>query len=307
MTTQAPLAVQPSQGQLGHPSRGTRITRLLTRLGRESDPATRAGLLDELAAAQQAVADRRLAAASARRGDEHTRGLAESLALSARLVRLVAGCEHSIADTGSLTEYQEDAIGFNVDHVLLMFKLCRERDRNKRADLIEQLHAASAAGLGERGGEVLLRLAGAERRAAAQGPRSPRALLRAAGRWAHWAAATTANTVSALVIAIWCTAFLGTPTASAGLRAGIVTVAVFWCLTASDTRLEAWLAGRRCEYCGNRATPGHRLRFYRLKRLGPAGRLHWLPRFSALYCHPSERVTVAAVARSAENAEASHG
>jgi hypothetical protein len=307
MSTQAPLAARPLHGQLGHPSRGTRITRLLTQLGRESDPATRAGLLDQLAAAQQVMANRHLAAASAPRGDESTGGLAESLTLSARLVRLIAGCEHSIADTGSLTEYHEDASGLNVDHVLLMFKLCRERDRNQRAELIGQLHAASAAGLGERGGEVLLRLAESERKAAAQGARSPRAILRAAGSWAHWAAATTASAMSALVIAIWCTTFLGTPTASAGLRAGVVTAAVFWCLTACDTRLHAWRASRRCEYCGNRATPGHRLRFYRLKRLGRAGRLHWLPRFTALYHHPSERVTVAAVARSAENREASHG
>jgi hypothetical protein len=232
-----PATATRSADQAGYYALDKRAGKLSARLAREDDPATRAALLDELAVCEQDMADLHMEAFGPDPiGHEGGRDLSESLASSARLIRLLAGAEHELAGTPALTKFFEDfADDWTVTQAAITEKLCDERDRDKRADLIDQLYDAVVDEVGGQAAEVLVSLALCEREAA-----HPRPLRwRAIGRWVWWATGTAINGLIALAVGAWVFR-TGHSAPGMGFAAAVFAVAAF----VAFQEIDAWLQDR---------------------------------------------------------------
>jgi hypothetical protein len=261
MTSPAPLP----QARRGHSLAERRAASLLELLARNYAPYVRAPLLDELAAAYDRMAELHTAAFGPDQIDgEPGRDAAAALASSGWLVRLVAITEHALAGDSLLPLDTAAAIAAatTAEQFHILGRLCAERDRAARAEFIMELRALSVEHVGERAATVLTSLAEAEQTAA--GRRRPRLTWRDVRADVSWAAGAVTNLLVALAAGIWCVGFLSRPTTEAAVRVAVVTIAVFATLAAIDSRLNAWLARRRCVVCGSAANRRGRLRFDRL-------------------------------------------
>lgn len=136
--------------------------KLMRRLGRETIPAGRAALLDDLAAAEQGMADIYPDAFGPDPlRDEGGRDMAHSIALSAHLIRLAAAAEHDLAGTPVVVPVTWDP---ELDEHMACLRT--ERDHAVRAILLEDLCDAVMEQAGGQAAEVLASLARTERSAA---------------------------------------------------------------------------------------------------------------------------------------------
>jgi hypothetical protein len=195
----------------------------------------------------------------------------------------------------------EDFAALTVEQQKALMPLLTERDRSKRACLIDQFYDAVVGDVGGQAAEVLVSLALCEREAAAGRP--PR--WRTFARWAWWLFEAIVNAAVALAAGTWAAVNVIKVTAYApstagvsrpmgGIIGGLAAIAAFLLLNDLDEALTAFVAKRRdgwrCAACGNPARPGDPVRFYRLERRYPRPPMrlpYWVPRYEILRCHRS--------------------